>query len=130
MSHISGPAFALLFVLAALVAAVVIAAGPGKRGAGRRLIACLIGGVILGGALVEWIWEARRRVVTDQAASAHMSAANLRADGLIGTAVVVAVILFAVTTAAQRSASARGRSRTRELPAARARRRAGTVRWP
>jgi hypothetical protein len=128
MSHLSAPAFAVLFAVAGVIAAIIVTAA-GKSGAGKRLGAALASGVILGAFFVGWITSIRHAAFAEAASGAHMSAANLRADGLIGAALALTVILFAVATAASRKPSAR--TGARELPPAPrrgVRRRAGAVR--
>lgn len=133
MSHLSGFAFAVLFAAAAITGAVIVTA-IGKSGVSKRLGAALAAGVVLGAFLVDWISSAGHAAVASAARHEHMSAANIRADGLIGTALALTVILFVITTAASRSAATRSKARAkaRELRAAGRRgaghRRAGAVR--
>jgi hypothetical protein len=119
MSHIPLAAIAVLLAYTALAALLIASTAAGRR-PGRRLGACITAGLIAGGALAEWVTVRPGAHL----AAGHMSAANVRADGILFTAAAVTVILFAAVTALARR-QARGRDRVPVRAEARPRRRAG-----
>jgi hypothetical protein len=123
MSHIPLPAVVAVLVAYTVASALLIASTDAARRPGRRLGACLADGLLAGAALAAWV-SARPAV---HLATGHMSAANVRADAILGTAAAVTVILFAVVTAMTRR-QARGRGRTPVPRPAASRRRAGASR--
>ncbi len=104
--HPSFAVYAGVLVAALVVIGAVVVISPGVHGHMVRLGKCAIIGVAAATALVVWVDSQRHAQLVAAAArpvNGHrVSVTYLLADGWTGTALIVAVVLFAMLTLAAR----------------------------